>query len=92
MLAQATLEGGVLDPWTNVERGVAHPGYAAVARSLDRWRAKSPAFLRNGVAAREEILADPLLEDDKAAVYAFERELYLQALHAPLSPSSIIGS
>lgn len=75
------------DPWTGVEPGLAHPGWSAIVHRLTRWKARSPAFLENGIKARDEILAQPDLPDDRREWYAFERELYVQVLHG--SPATL---
>lgn len=77
-----------VDPWTGVEPGIAHPGWVAVAQGLARWLAApgGHAFLKNGLLAREELLQRTDLDPERRAWYAWERELYAQALTGKLQP------
>lgn len=73
------------DALTGVEPGLAFPGWTRIQADLARWMQRCPAFVRNGLAAREELLAGDLPED-KRAWYAAERELFLHALtHQPMA-------
>lgn len=79
------------DPWTGTEPGIAFPGWNAVASSLVRWRTLpgGPAFLRNGLLAREELLQRDDQPAERKAWYAFEHELFMQAIAGTLDPAQV---
>ncbi len=68
------------DALTGVEPGLAFPGWGKIVRDLERWQRVAPFMVTNGLRAREELLQQPGLDEDRRAWYTCERELFLQCL------------